>query len=228
MRKQTGHKQGEGITLNNIGLVYNMLGKDSEALESHQKVLAIRKQINDKAGEGVTLNNIGLTYSNLGQYPQALEFFQQALAIRKQVGDKAGEGITLNNIGYVLMQTGKLKEATKTLHTAIEVQELLRPELKDTDKVSIIDTQRNSYRFLQQAYIVQKQYQEALEISERGRARAFAELLAEKQKTQIEPKPTIKQLKQIAKEETPFLGIFAIASLRFVKFLINFTRESRF
>ncbi|MEH2162114.1 MAG: CHAT domain-containing tetratricopeptide repeat protein [Nostoc sp.] len=210
IRKQIEDKLGEFATLNNMGLVHYSLGEYPKALELMQKAVLVHKQIEAKFGEGTLINNIGSIYYSLGEYPEALKYYQQALAIHKQVSDKPGEVNTLANIGYVLLKTNKLTKSIEYLRAAIDAQELLRPGLDDADKISIIDTQRSLYQHLQQAYIAQNQREDALEISERGRARAFVELLAEKQKTQIQPKPSINQLKQIAKEQNATLVEYSI------------------
>ncbi|QSJ15746.1 CHAT domain-containing protein [Nostoc sp. UHCC 0702] len=202
--KQSGTIAKEAQSLHNIGLNYSQLGQYAEALEFYQQALAIAKKIDDKVQEGFTLQGIGVVYNDLGEYSKTLEYYQQALTIFKEVGRKAAEGDTLHNIGYFFIRTGKLQSAVKNLHTAIEVYESLRPGLKDTNKISLIDTQLSSYQLLQQALIAQKQPEAALEISERGRARAFVELLASKFKSDTKVKsnpPTINQLKQIAKEQ---------------------------
>ena len=202
--KQIGDTAGEATILNNVGAVYTNQGQYAKAIEYYQQALAIFKQIGDTAGVGTTLNNLGGVYHSQGQYAKAIEYYQQALAIVKQIGDTAREGTILSNIGYNLWQTGKLQQATETLRAAIKVSESLRVDLKDTDKISLIDTQLDSYKFLQQVLIAQKQPETALEISERSRARAFVELLASKFKSDTKVNsnpPTINQLKQIAKEQ---------------------------
>ncbi|HEY9669143.1 MAG TPA: CHAT domain-containing protein, partial [Coleofasciculaceae cyanobacterium] len=83
--------------------------------------------------------------------------------------------------------------------------------------VSIFDTQVFSYNLLQQILIAAKKPEGALEISERGRARAFVELLgqrlspqaAQNYKTKAQP-PTIQQIQQIAKAQKATLVEYAI------------------
>jgi tetratricopeptide (TPR) repeat protein len=119
---------------------------------------------------------MGAVYDSLGQYADALKSYEQALVIRQQVGDKEGEGTTLNNLGGVYNSLGQYPDAEKTLFAAIEVRESLRPGLPDRAKVSIFETQDNSYRLLQQALVAQNKITTALEIAERGRAKALAGL----------------------------------------------------
>ncbi|HEY9890544.1 MAG TPA: CHAT domain-containing tetratricopeptide repeat protein [Candidatus Sericytochromatia bacterium] len=213
--KEIGAKALEGTTLNNIGSVYRNLGQYPQALKYYEQALVIKKQVGDKAGEGTILNNIGLAYHNLGQYPQALKYYSLALVIHKEVGNKVMEGKTLNNIGSVYNSLGQYTDAEKTLFAAIEAEESLRPGLPDASKIAIFETQANPYRFLQQSLVAQNKTNDALLIAERGRARAFVELLAQRQSNNsnnqltVKP-PTIQQIQQIAKTQNATLVQYSI------------------
>lgn len=220
--KEIGNRLGEAITLNNIGQIYDNLRQYEQAIKFHQQALAIYKEVGDKAGSGVALSNIGQVYEQQNKSAQALNFYQQALAIHKEIGDKSGEGIALRNIGSILLQTGKFTDASTTLQDGIKVLESLRPGLSDANKVSLFETQSSSYRFLQKALVSQNKINEALEIAERGRARAFVELLAMQvskqtaenatfQAVNIQP-PTITQIKQIASIQKATLVQYSIIS----------------
>jgi CHAT domain-containing protein len=184
-------------------------------LKYYEQALVIKKQVGDKAGEGTILNNIGLAYHNLGQYPQALKYYSLALVIHKEVGNKVMEGKTLNNIGSVYNSLGQYTDAEKTLFAAIEAEESLRPGLPDASKIAIFETQANPYRFLQQSLVAQNKTNDALLIAERGRARAFVELLAQRQSNNsnnqltVKP-PTIQQIKLIAKTQNATLVQYSI------------------
>ena len=218
IRKAIGDRFGEGSTLNNIGGIYERLGQDSKAMEFFQQALTIRKAIGDSSGEGQSLNNIGGIYSRLGQYPKAINFYQQALAIHKAISNRPEEGRVLNNIGADLLKSNRTKEAEVTLFKGIEVFESLRPGLTDEDKISLFEIQASTYSFQQQALVNQNNFEAALEVAERGRARAFVELLAtrinrtEKSTLQFSDnlRPTIAQIKQIAKERNTTLIEYAI------------------
>jgi len=215
IHKQVGNKAGEATTLTSIGEVYARPGQYAQALKFFEQALVIHKQVGNKAGEATTLNNIGATYSSLRQYPQALNFFQPALDIRKQVGDKAGKATTLTSIGEVYNNLGRYLDAERTLIAAIAVLESMRPALTDADKVSIFETQADTYRLLQQALIAQKKTDKALEVAERSRARAFVELLAPRVsfdrtiQANIAP-PTFEQIRQIAKTQRATLVEYSI------------------
>jgi CHAT domain-containing protein/Tfp pilus assembly protein PilF len=218
IRGEIGDRAGEGAILNNIGLVYSNLGQYRQALEQFQQALTIAREVGDRAGEGITLNNIGTVYGHLGQYRQALEEYQQALAIRGEIGDRAGEGITLGNIGLAQLWSGQVAAATQTLFNAIEVQDTLRaPALSDANKISLFDRQTSAYDLLQQVLIAQNQLEAALEVSERGRARAFVDLLSHRVSPETTAHstavsaPTLAQVKQIAQEQNATLVQYSIA-----------------
>lgn len=83
----------------------------------------------------------------------------------------------------------------------------------DAYKVSIFEQQARTYRLLQQVLIAQKKTDAALEIAERGRARAFVDLLARKFDSNSSQKilpPTIQQIKQIAKQQNATLVEYSI------------------
>ncbi|MBD2354933.1 tetratricopeptide repeat protein [Tolypothrix sp. FACHB-123] len=208
---------GEGKALGNLGIAYYSLGDYPKAIEYLQQTLAIAKEMKDRLGEGAALGNLGIAYDALGDYPKAIEYLQQTLAIAREIQDRPGEGISLNNLGNAFYKQGNFRAAEKTLYEGIQVWESLRDKkLADINKVSFFDTQRSIYRILQKVLIAQNKTDAALEIAERGRARAFVELLASRVSTNnkqadksLEP-PTIAKIKQIAKQQNATLVQYSI------------------
>jgi CHAT domain-containing protein/Tfp pilus assembly protein PilF len=117
--REHGNKGLEAIALNNLGEVYRLQGRPSEALAYFQQALVIRREVGDRAGEGVTLNNLGAMYQAQGGYGEALAYFQQALTITRAVGDRATEGATLNNLGAVYQRQGRYGEALTHFEQAL-------------------------------------------------------------------------------------------------------------
>lgn len=178
LAEQEGDRIEKGRIFNNIGLVSSKLGDQQQALQSLQQALIIRREIQDRPGERTTLHDMGTVYRDLGQYEVALQYYNKALEMARQMSSRPQEGETLSNIGITLLKAGFELEATEKLLEAITIWESLRPGLTDENKVSLFERQAETYRWLQQALIAQNQVEAALEVSERGRARAFAELLA--------------------------------------------------
>ncbi len=171
--------QGIGQVTINLGAVYERFKEYDKALILYQEGLPIMEQIGDLEAVGQALNNIGYIYRIQNQHSQAFPFYQKALKVRQNIGDKRGEAVTLINIGVAEFEVGKLPQATQTLYSAIQAVESLRPGLSDGNKVSFFETLSKSYGVLQQVLIEQNQIEKALEIAERGRARAFVELVAQ-------------------------------------------------
>ncbi|HEY9631945.1 MAG TPA: CHAT domain-containing tetratricopeptide repeat protein [Coleofasciculaceae cyanobacterium] len=218
LAREIKDRKGEGQSLGNLGIAYDSLGDYTKAIDYHQQTLAIAREIKDRNSEGQSLGNLGLAYDSLGDYTKAIEYHQQRLAITQEIGDKDGEGLALNNLGLALHKSGNLPEAEKILRTGINVWEFQRGRLGENDayKVSIFEEQARTYRILQKVLIAQNQPLPALEIAERGRARAFVELLARRNATTndsanspIAP-PTIERLQQIAKQQNATLVEYSI------------------
>ncbi|MEG3860363.1 CHAT domain-containing protein [Microcoleus sp. herbarium12] len=84
---------------------------------------------------------------------------------------------------------------------------------------AILNQLADTYGFLQTALVAQQKTDRALEIAERGRARAFVELLNKKQsensenQLNVEP-PTVSQIKEIAKAQNATLIEYSVISSR--------------
>jgi CHAT domain-containing protein/ATP/maltotriose-dependent transcriptional regulator MalT len=215
--REIKERQGEAQALGNLGIAYLYQDDYTKAVDYLQQSLAIARDLKDRQGEGIALVNLGSAYFNLENYAKTIEYAQQGLTIAQEIKNPLIEGIALNNLGGVFLKEAKFAEAHRTLGAAIKMQESLRAGLgsNDANKVSIFETQRNSYPLLQRILIAQNKANAALEIAERGRARAFVELLARQldfnqtEQYTITP-PTLSQIKQIAKAQNATLVEYSI------------------
>ncbi|WP_339378187.1 CHAT domain-containing protein [Calothrix sp. NIES-2100] len=215
IRLEIKDHRGVSITLGSLGSAYIFLEDYPKAIEYLQQSLATAKIIGDPQIQGKALGNLGAAYAYLGNYPKAIEYQQQWLAIAREIKDRNSEGIALNNLGVAFYKQGNLTLAESTLIEGIKVYESLRGrELKDSEKVSIFETQSSAYRTLQQVLIAQNKTEAALEIAERGRGRAFVELLASRlsanPKQQFPTPPNTAEIKQIAKSQNATLVQYSI------------------
>jgi tetratricopeptide (TPR) repeat protein len=225
IKKEIGDRAGLTNSLIGIGNVYDSLGEYQKALDYYQQSLSMDKEIGDRAGVSKSLNNIGNVYESLGEYQKALEYYQQSLTIQKKIGDRAGEGISLGNIGIAYARLKNYVQSEKYLFAAIDILDSLRLRLKDQDKVSIFETQTSSYYNLQSVLVAQNKTEQALEVSERSRARAFMELLSSRLgNTSIKP-PTLAQIKDIAKKENATLVEYSIVEDKLLIWVIEPTAK---
>ncbi|BAY81480.1 TPR repeat-containing protein [Calothrix parasitica NIES-267] len=206
---------GESQSLGNLGSSYNSSGDYSKAIDNYQQSLKIARGIKDPLSESQLLGNLGVVYRNLGDYSKAINNQQQSLKIAREIKNRNSKGFALSNLGFTYYKQGKLTLAESSLIEGIKVYESLRGrELKDSEKVTFFDTQSNTYKFLQQVLVAQNKSTAALEISERGRGRAFVELLASRLSSNPQeqsPKPpNTTEIKQIAKQQNSTLVQYSI------------------
>jgi CHAT domain-containing protein/tetratricopeptide (TPR) repeat protein len=194
--QQSGDRASESRGLINIGGIYYDLGQYANAMKYSQSALRIAQQIGNRESEQGALGNIGQTYIQLRQYSQAQEAYQQALKIAQQTGDRLDESLILTGLGQMLARSGRVSAAEKPLYEAIEIVESLRGGLKDRDKVFLANRLVSPYLWLQFTLIAQNKTTTALEVSERGRTRAFVELLATRLAGDSTPSQTIQRLSQ--------------------------------
>jgi tetratricopeptide (TPR) repeat protein len=88
-QRETGDKQGEGSTLNNISNIYQAQGDYDTALDYLHKSLDIQREIGDKVGMCATLFNMGHIYLNKGDEQQAIAYWVGVYAIAKGINDAA-------------------------------------------------------------------------------------------------------------------------------------------
>lgn len=205
--RSTQDRRGEGLALGNLALVYTSQGNYAKAIEYYQQDLAIAREFKDRSIEQQALGNLGNAYLKQKEYNKAIENYEQSLAIARELKYRRGEGIVLTNLGVALYQANQLPKAESTLIDGLKVLESLREGLSDAEKVSIFEQQSRAYGALQGVLVAQNKPNNALEIAERGRARAFVDLLSRRLSssptaapTSVKS-PTIGQIQQIAKTE---------------------------
>lgn len=211
---------GQASALNQIGQVYSHQNQIPQAIATYEQALKVFRTFGDQAGEGVVLSNLGAAYERQNLLKQALTAYEQALVLHRKVGDRASTGITLSNQGRTFLRDGQTRKAVASLQAAVDVWESLRPGLTDENRVALFETQLDTYRTLQKALVTQQQANPALEVAERGRGRAFAELLARRLENpgtgkrvdsqQATRSPSLAQIQQIAKTQQATLVQYSI------------------
>lgn len=212
-----------GQVLNNLGTVHHTQHEIVAALGYYERSLAIARQIGNRALEADALTGVGLAYANLQQFDRAIAAQQQSIALAEASGDRRLIGLALVNLGDALWQAGELAEAERTLTEALTVLDDLRQELSDRDRISVFDTQWSAYNILQQVLVEAGQPDAALEVAERGRARAFVHLLSARlaQGTPAPdlevPVPSLADIQHIAREQNATLVQYSVmADARFI------------
>ncbi|MGB3493456.1 MAG: CHAT domain-containing protein [Elainellaceae cyanobacterium] len=169
-----------GQILNNLGTMYHQQGETEIALGYYQQSLEVAQELGDRALEGDSIIGIGLIYSQQEDYKEAIEIQQYGVDLARSRGDMRLVGTGLANLADTLWLAGELDKAETALLEAIDILDALRSTLNDRDRISIFDTQLMAYNILQEILVEKGETGAALEVAERGRARAFVQLLAER------------------------------------------------
>jgi CHAT domain-containing protein len=203
------------IVLQRLGDALFVTGQYDQSLQKYKAGLDIAKALKNQSEQIILLSAIGKTYQALGNQPAAIAHYQSALAIGRELKSAAAVGAVLSKLGNLQYQDGKLAAAEATLLDSIKVRESVRRNLEDLERVAIFDTQQSSYNTLQKVLVAQKKSEAALEIAERGRARAFVELLA--QRLSLQPAapvtaamPNLAEIRQIAQDQNATLVQYSI------------------
>jgi CHAT domain-containing protein len=204
----------EQLVLANLATMYFRTNQYDKSIDYYQQA---SKNQEDKRLAASILNNIGDVYFQQGNNQLALDSYQQSTTLARSIKARDIEGISLTNQGKVFYSLDKLPAAETQLREAIKIWESLRTGLTDKNKVSFADTVVLTYKLLQKVLIEQNKSSAALEISERARARALAELLASKiissnseTANKIRQAPNLSQIQQIARARAATLVQYSI------------------
>lgn len=210
-------RQSEAYALINLGSAYWALGQYAKAIDYSEQSLQLTRELGEaygtsealRQGEACSLINLASAYGGLKDYPKAIEYSKRSLQLTQSANNRRGEALALNNLGYALYGSGQPSEAETYLRQSIKVFESLRPTLLDAEKLSLFETLTNPYSTLQQVLVAQGKSTEALEIAERGRARALVDGLAQRQGDRAAP-ITLAEIQQVAREQKATLVEYAM------------------
>ncbi len=202
------------FVLNHLGRLALDLGLTNRALEY---LTEAKGRLSSTGGVGrvVTLNNLGYYYFQKQDYDRATNYLEQALAWATKNGDSIGKAKALSSLGEIKLRSENYPEAEAALSSSLDVFESLRPGLRDEEKIALFETQSYTYDLLQQVYVKSDRPDEALAAAERGRARAFIELLAQRMsfkanlEAQINP-PNLDEIKAVAQKRKATLVTYSI------------------
>jgi len=155
------------------------------ALASYQKALADFTASGDRKGQVRTYIGLGLCKliqgtkgNNKADLEQAIVYYQKAEPLAAAVSLLEGEWDCAIGQGSALRLLGQSSQAESKLRQAIALFEKEKGQYsRDDSKTFTLDLRGGSFEQLVALLFQQKRYEEALEIAERGRARAFLDLL---------------------------------------------------
>ena len=178
---ETGDRAGKAIFLSTQGFIlYKIGGYDVKAKECYREAIALSKEIGQRKIQANCCLFLGHVLFDEGEYDKAEDLFKKSLAIYGDTDNIPGDLESLQGLAYVRLIKGKKQEATFYLLSAIEKCEKMRGSLRDNDhwKISFMDSNVSSYRFLCSLLCQTGNPEQALYVSELGKARALADLMS--------------------------------------------------
>jgi len=121
-----------GQTLNSLGKIALVEGHHQEAVDLHQRALALFRSIGSNRGLVSTYLALSMAFEQ-PQVVKAEALLRQALQVALQTGDHGLEGMTRNNFGVFLVARGKYREGTEELSRALELAKITQ----DPDVIAV-------------------------------------------------------------------------------------------
>jgi Flp pilus assembly protein TadD len=107
--KWTRSEPRESDAWNNLGVAYEKLNRNNEAIEGFRQALRINPE------DATAWYNLGVTYYKLNRYSQAVEAYRQALRINPEKAD------TWNNLGLTYSNLNRYNEAVEAGRQALRI-----------------------------------------------------------------------------------------------------------
>jgi CHAT domain-containing protein/tetratricopeptide (TPR) repeat protein len=184
---ETANRALEADLLDEIGLTYFEEGQPSKAVEYLLQAAQIQQSIGNQRRGAVIVTNLGEVYNRLQQPNKASEQFTKALTTFREIGDLSNSARALEGLARAEARGGKLDESRKHLEESLALIETVRTRASNR-------LMRSAYRAsVENAYelyidVLMQQHAkdpargldaEALQASERGRARNLLAQLGE-------------------------------------------------
>ena len=122
IRRLGGRERLQSWLLTNLGGVYELQGRPTEALHVHQEALVLKQKVlpSDHPDIALSLANIAISFQSLGQNSEALQHNDRAMEIlQKALGAEHPDfAIQLNNRGEILRALARPSEARASFERA--------------------------------------------------------------------------------------------------------------
>jgi len=103
-----------------IGLSFNSVGNEKDALMYDFRSLKLARELNNTSGESGDINNIASIYVNEGNYKKALYYDKKSLVLSRT---KKGKAVSYVNIGTVYSYMNNYTKAVKYETKALNLNE---------------------------------------------------------------------------------------------------------
>lgn len=109
--RRLGDRPGEALARHDLGFIYTVVGRSTDAIVSTQQALAIYREIGDRPGEQRCLLNLGYACRQQQRFAEAIAYLEQGLAICEEIGHRHGAASQLDALGLVHQRLHRFDQA---------------------------------------------------------------------------------------------------------------------
>jgi tetratricopeptide (TPR) repeat protein len=218
----------EATAFRYLGSANSQQGNWKTAIKYYEQALALDRETKDTNNslqwnsQADLLQTLAINYAASGDLDKAFQIQRNAESLLEKNANSNPHGLAISRsqAGFLSFLAKENKKAEKLFSEAIEKYESILDRgigNEDANRVQFFDSYLLTYQRLVEVLVAQNRNEEALEISERGRARILTQLLANSStdlrsrdlKTQT-PKISLTQIQQIAKQQNATLVQYQI------------------
>ncbi|HEY0512735.1 MAG TPA: CHAT domain-containing protein [Thermoanaerobaculia bacterium] len=180
LARAAGDRLGEANSLSLMGGERVAAGDFGKALADLGRAVEILSALGDRGSRAVALQRTGDAWAGQGDSAKALAAYGEALALRRAVEDRAGMAESLTAAARNEARLGRLPEARAHVQEALGLIESLRTTVANPElRASFLAAHRQAFELEVDLLMDLQRRGEALEVSERARARALLDFLQE-------------------------------------------------
>jgi CHAT domain-containing protein/tetratricopeptide (TPR) repeat protein len=176
--QEIGDPRGVSTGLLTIGVIHVELGRYAEAVESFRRAGELRGT-SHPAFVADALAGMGRAYAAAGHGRRALEHGRRAAEIARR-GPDFVRWTTMRSLGWIQRRLGRREDALVSYRESLAIIETLRGRVVPSSDVreGFLEDKQAVYGETVELLIELGRAEEALEVAERSRARAFLDLLS--------------------------------------------------
>ncbi len=177
-----GHLKKQFMAHRNMGLMLNLSGDYTTAIQEETQALQYALKLNDSTNIGLSYSNIGNYYHEMGVYDEAYLYLTRAYRLlqkaRKNTLDSLYMNIALHNISRVFKELGQYQTCEQHLKLSRKVSQQLHDKEGEAyyfDEMG--DLKLRLHQYDSALYYLQKAYLEADKLLKESPASTVAELI---------------------------------------------------
>ncbi len=121
--RRMGAKQGEAVTSNGLGDVFEDLNLKQEAIDNYSYALELNRSIGNKDFEAVCYYYLGRVYRDVGDFTQALAHYKASLGLSRQAGKSRMVAHALTDIAAIYTEQRKYGDALQLYRQSLAFYE---------------------------------------------------------------------------------------------------------